>query len=534
MNKKVIYAIAILSLLVMLPAYSGTAAVQPEMMDNQTIGANTQYDYDGNTIEIIEQTTDSTRILLNNTYQLDLTHNSTNVGVVCTKIDSGLTPQADAQLFDVDFRTDENGQELSINLPDFSVELENSGPNADEWDMTIIGPPEMININYNTTSGAMNIFDGLHVINYDGTLLVIDEGVGPLGMIVHRINETAWDITSPAAGGIIVANWNAGQGYFCIQYVAFGLVSGPIPNSFIPLYADPIISIVIDFNGISITWAGVTIYIHAMMLVLIFDYIILTWYFGFFIERLVILIWDITIIIYITIIELLMVIIYYTFEIKIYYSQIVIVYEFIEIVFVFISILIWEITFIFHFEFWWIQLIFIINVNIAIVLPIRFIFIPIIIPVFIPIIYYVPVYILNTVHIYVPYASPALFIDVYDEILGTPTHTIQYKVTDQAGLEVDDATVEINYNGTDYPATFEGNGIYEVSIPASEEPEFITVTATKSWYPIAVLNYRLDIDWMAGITTITETPTAPLPIVPVLAALSCLALGTIMMRKRKN
>jgi len=531
-NKKIIYAIAILSLLIMLPAYSGTAAVQPEMMDNQTIGTNTVYDYDGNTIEIIEQTSESTTILLNNTYQLDLTHNSTNLGVVCTKLDSGLTPQADEELFDVDFRTDDKGEHLSIDLPDYSLELGSSGPNGDQWDVTILGPPEMATFSFNSTSKDFEIFDGTHTINFDGTTLFLDDGVGgPLDINVTRLSDTSFIIGTKLFDNILI-DWNAGG--FIINFFATGLVSGPIPGAFLPIYTDPLISINIDFNGISISWAGMEIYLSFMMLVLIFDYISITWYFGLFLERLVILIWDITIIIYIAIIELLMVIIYYTFEIKIYYSQIVIVYEYIEIVFVFISILIWQLTFIFHFEFWLIQIIFIINVNIAIVLPIRFIFIPVIIPFFIYTIYYVPVYILNTVHIYVPYASPALYIDVYDEILGTPTHTIQYKVTDQAGLEVDDATVSINYNGTDYPATFEGNGIYEVSLPASDEPEFITVTATKSWYPMAVLNYRLDIDWMTGITTVTETPTAPLPIVPVLAALACLALGTILIRKRKN
>ncbi|NHJ83905.1 MAG: hypothetical protein FK734_00500, partial [Asgard group archaeon] len=465
MNKKIFYAIAILSLLIMLPAYSGTAAVQPEMMDNKAIGTNSTYNYDGNTIEIVEQTADSTQILLNDTYQLDLTHNSTNVGVVCTKLDTGgLSPQADEQLFDVDFRTDDEGQEIVIELPDYLLDLECSGPNGDQYDMQIIGPPEMVSLSYNSTEGTFEIYDGLHMIDFDGKMLVLDMGIAPLGIFVNRINETAFEIFSPVYG-LITANWNAGSGYFGIDFFA-GLVDGPIPGGFLPIYGDPTISITIDFNGISISWAGMEIYLHALMLVIIFDYIIITWYFGYLIERLVILIWDITIIIYITIVELLLVIIYSCFEIKFYYEQIVIVYEFIEIIFVFVSILIWEITFIFHFEFWFIQIIFIININIAIILPVRIILIPIIIPIFITNIYYVPVYIIQTVNIYVPYASPALYIDVYDEILGSPTHTIQYKVTDQAGLEVDDATVSVNYNGTDYPATFEGNGIYEVSIPA--------------------------------------------------------------------
>ena len=231
---------------------------------------------------------------------------------------------------------------------------------------------------------------------------------------------------------------------------------------------------------VTIEWVGISIRIHSDYLILTYGYLTLTWY--FFLERYVICIWDITIIIYFALIELLIVIIYQSYEIKIYEYQLVIIYQYIEIVILFISIVLWQFVFIFHFEFWYIQLIFIIDIIIHIIVtPIRFIFIPVLVPVFVPIIYYVPVYIFNFIHIYLPYAALQVYIDVYDEDLQMPTHTIQYFVYDQVGNPINDATVTVTYNGTAYPATFVSNGIYEVQLPASDEVETIDVLATKTW-----------------------------------------------------
>jgi hypothetical protein len=237
------------------------------------------------------------------------------------------------------------------------------------------------------------------------------------------------------------------------------------------------------------------------------------------------------------------VIIYTTFEIKIYEYQMVIVYQYIEIIIVFVSIVIWEFTFIFHFEFWFIEIIYIVDIVINIIVqPIRFVFVPVIVPVFIPVIFFVPVLIINFIHIYVPYASPALHIDVYNEDLQMPTHTMQYFVYDETGNPVDDATVSVNYDGTDYPATFVVNGIYQVQLPASTESETITVTATKSWYPDGILTYDLEVDWIIETITIptnvtvteTETPTAPLFLIPIVTALGLMAVVTILVRRKKK
>jgi hypothetical protein len=547
LRKKMFFAIAIVSLILFLPAFSGNAALSPGDVSNLNTKQQDVFNYDGNTVEIIEQTPESTQILLNDTYQLDLRHNETDLGVMATKLDTGgLSIEADEMLFDVNYKITPEGQDLTVTTPDFEVSLGSSGPNNDEWNGTVTGPPEQLDFSFNTTNGDLEIFDGLNKINMFGNSFIINDGVGPNGLIVERYNETAWTVFCPT--GIIFINWNPTAGVMGVEYHIGGpgpIYFGPIlPPGLPPLYFDGVILITIGFNGICVEWAGVTIYLHAYTFILIFDYIVITWYFGFTLYRIVILIWDITIIIYLAISELLIVIIYYSYEIKIYETQIVIVYEYIEIVIVFISIYIWEFTFIFHFEFWFIQIIYIIDISIHIIVqPIRFIFIPVIVPVFIPVIFYVPVVITQFIHIYVPYASPALHIDVSDEDLQMPTHTIQYYVYDDSGNPVDDATVNVNYNGTDYPATFIVQGLYQVQLPASTELETIIVTASKSWYPDAVLVYNLEVDWVietiitpTNVTvTETETPTAPLFIIPVLSALSIMAIGTILIsRKKKN
>jgi len=93
-----------------------------------------------------------------------------------------------------------------------------------------------------------------------------------------------------------------------------------------------------------------------------------------------------------------------------------------------------------------------------------------------------------------------------------------------------DATVTVDYNGTYYPATQVATGIYEVEIPASDEVEHITVTAVKTWYPMGLLDYDLEVDW------ITETVTAPspLPIAAVIASLLIVSIGTMVISKKKK
>ncbi|MCE7744965.1 MAG: hypothetical protein GPJ52_07515 [Candidatus Heimdallarchaeota archaeon] len=129
MKKKIIYAVAIMSLLLFLPAFVGDAQVGPSEVGGNNVTPNTSYDYDGNTIDIIENDPQSTTILLNGTYELQLEHNATNVGVLCTKLDTGLSIEADEMVFDVNFETDStDGQTLDVSLPGMSFELSSGGP----------------------------------------------------------------------------------------------------------------------------------------------------------------------------------------------------------------------------------------------------------------------------------------------------------------------------------------------------------------------------------------------------------------------
>ncbi|MHA1355465.1 MAG: hypothetical protein ACTSXA_00060 [Candidatus Heimdallarchaeota archaeon] len=531
MNKKTIFVIIFISLFLTLPAFSGQATVSPEEIGGSDLSTDAVYNYSGNSIEIIEQTSEATRVLLNDTYQLDIEHNTTNVGVECTKLDlgpPGLTAQADEMLFDIDFATDVDGQHITIALPELTMSLDVSGENSDLYEIVIVGEQTM-DISYNKTEKYFSWTDGSHTIEQiSNTTLVIDGGF----LLFDKLNSTTWMILTPS--GPVLVNYNSPT----LLHVDFGgipLHNGPFPPGPLPApwFNDGIFAIDFDGNSVTISGPGFTICVSTFSVVLIFDYMVITWYYGLLIERVVILVWDITIIIYISIVELLIVIIYYTFEIKIYETSVVIVYESIEIIFVFISILIWELTFIFHFEFWFIEIVFIINLVLnIIVIPVRFIFIPIIIPVFIPVIYYVPVLIKEYIHVYVPYASPALYIDVFDQVLQKPNHTIQYLVTDAAGIAVDDATVTVDYNGTDYPATFIANGVYEVELPASDEDEFISVSAVKAWYPMGLLDYYLEVDWITE--TVTVTAPTPLPIVSVIASLIALSVGTMVINKKKK
>ncbi|MBN1330297.1 MAG: hypothetical protein JXA54_12560 [Candidatus Heimdallarchaeota archaeon] len=533
MKNKIFYATLIIALLAFLPAFSGTAQISPEQASATNYAPNSVYNYEGNTVEILEQTDQKTRLLLNDTYQLDLTHNGTYVSADCYVLDNEpLTPLADKLVFGVDFQVDELGQSLRVATPDFELFLDNGGADNEEWVGVISGTPDVLSFTYNTLTREFFALDSVTSFSYGSDELFI---IGDYGAVtITKFNETQFIINSSELPGLVIVNWNYDYGYFSIDYVTTGLISGPLPGGFLPIYSDPIISITIDFNGICVSWAGVTLYLHSTMLVLIYHYISITWYFGFLIQRIVFLIWDITIILYLAIYELIIVIIYESIEIKIYETQVVIVYEFIEIIIVFVSIILWEITFIFHFEFWFIQLLFVVQLNVIIINPVRVIFVPVIVPIFISTVYYVPVYINNYVHIYVPCASPALYIDVYNEQLAHPTHTIQYLITDQSGTPIDDAIVKVDYNSTQYTALFVANGVYEVSLPASNETETISVTATKDWYPDGHLEYDLDIDWLIGVTTITETPTAPLPIIPILASLFSLAIGATIIKRRKN
>ncbi|NHJ86501.1 MAG: hypothetical protein FK734_13635 [Asgard group archaeon] len=537
MKKQIFYTLFILSLIACLPAFAGNAQVSPDQLGNDNLSTNGTYDYDGNTVEIIEQTAQSTVILLNDTYQLEIHHNDTNVGVRATIL--GATPilniKADEFLFDVDFTIAPSGKTLDIELPTDRIVLTQEPYKDDVWSINI--NDELFYLTFDSTDKTLNIdYLTSHLDIGGDEIYYTDTANTANNFVLTRLSDDEFLLMT--ADGLFNVYLNSTD--VMVDWVGNMIVQpmGPhLPFQWVGVA--PMVAISFVDNCVMVEWEDVTVQILDDMVIMIIDFIVITWYFLLLIEMIAIFIFDITIIFYLAIVELIIVIIYSTIEIKVYETQVVIVYQYIEIIFLFVSILLWEITFIFHFEFWFIQFIFLVNlVTFIIINQVRIILIPVIVPVFIPMIYYVPVIMKQYVYIYLPYASPALYIDVYDEQLAQPTHTIQYCVTDQSGQPVDDAVVSVNYNGLDYGALFVSNGIYVVSLPASNETETIHVTASKSWYPTGHLIYDLDIDWLIGtvteIITTTETPASPLPLIPILASLFSVAVGTIIYKRRKN
>lgn len=540
MNKKFLWLFLILTLIISLPAFQGLAMVSPEDIanytktgednDNNNLTTNDwSENYDGNTVDIIETDDQNTIILMNDTYELKVHHNETSVGVTATKLEPMLSVDADEELFDIEFNILPAGKFIDITLPTAHIELEQAADEDDYWYARI---NEEMYIEMNTTERYIEIYYLTSTLSVDETTIYYDDSANMDNqLILSRLSDDEFYLYTP--DGIFDI-------YFNETHTGIDWASVPIyplgPTApFQWTGVAPLVSISLVDNCVLIEWEDVTIQILLDMVIIVIGAIVITWYFLLLIEMVTIVIFDITIIFYLTIVELILVLIYYTLEIKIYETQVVIVYEYIEIIFVFISISIWQLTFIFHFEFWFIQIIFLVDlVTFIIINQIRILFIPVIVPIFIPVIYYVPVIIKEYVHIYLPYAAEQMFIDVYDEDLKFPAHTIKYLVKDQLDNPIVDATVSVDYNGTNYPATHLGGGIYEVGLPASNETETIAVTATKQWYPDASLTYDLTVDWVAINETTTITEEGALPIVPIFASLFSISVCALVINRKKR
>jgi hypothetical protein len=545
MNKKSLWLILILSLIVTLPAFQGQASISPEDAANYTsTGVEEGNDglstndfsetYDGNTIDIIEVDAENTIILLNSTYELQIHHNDTSVGVKATRLDPTpfISSKADEFLFDVEFNIDASGKSLDIQLPTSRILLTQEPYADDVWNAQI---NEEILLTLNSTEKSFSLDYLTSSIILEGDDIYFTDTLNPANnFVLTRASYDDFFLMTP--DGLFNILFNSTHVF--VDWVGNLIVQPMGPH--IPFQwtgVAPMVSISFVDNCVMVEWEDVTVQILDEMVIMIIDFIVITWYFLLLIEMITIVIFDFTFIFYLAIVELIAVIIYETFEIKIYETQVVIVYQFIEIIFLFISVLMWELTFIFHFEFWFIQIIFLVHlVFFLIINQVRIVFVPIIVPIFIPLIYYIPVIMKQYVHIYVPYAAEQLFIDVDYQDLQYPSHTIRYNVTDQLGRPVPDATVAIGYNGTNYPASHIGNGIYQVQLPASDEQERITVTATKAWYPSATISYDLNVTWQIGIQNVTTTITqpSPLPIISVLLSAVAVGLGMMVINRRKK
>ncbi|NHJ40226.1 MAG: hypothetical protein FK731_09365 [Asgard group archaeon] len=555
MRKKIFYVVLILSLMMVLPAFSGNAIVSPEDFDNTKIttdGENPSndliqpsgsYQVDDTTIDVIEISSTETHVILNDTHRIEINQSPNVFQATFYEITPpGLFATEDSQLLDVTVSTNEISTSIEVILPSGqTIILNNTGEH--KWEIY----SEELKMDYNGDTNTLIIYGPDYLIAIDENVVLIDH-LYEMDIMLEKVTDRWWMLHAFAAPMLIE--------YYPTKYYAPNDNLTVIDDLGIPIALGPIIPFnFVNPTGVTFTFQDEVLIISYLywsvafypdMIVIHYYHISIIIYFDAYVivARIVILIFDLTFIFYFIniIIDLYLVIIYYDYEIKFYYSQTVIVYQSIEIIIVFISIYIWEITIIWHINLWIVQIIFLIQLNVIIVQPVRFILIPVVIPIFIPIIYYVPVFIKQIIHVYIPYAALQVYIDVYDEDLKMPTHTIQYFVYDQTGAPIDDATVNIDYNGTIYPASFISNGIYQVQLPASDEVETISVTATKPWYPNGVLTYDLEVDWIietiitpTNITvTETETPTTPLYIVPILSALFLMAIGTVLISRKKK
>jgi len=529
-----------------LPLFSGEAAVSPDDLANysnitsagdnnsgQVLQPNDTFVVNDTTIEINEVAAGETEVILNGTYKVHLKQTSNELSADFYKLSgTGTHFEVDDRLLGVDIATYETNTTTTVYIPGTGdISIVNAGPEM--WYMEF---PDF-SFHYDGVINSLTLEASDYVLTMDENWVIIDHAF-EMDVALEKTTDRSWKIHAfPTPMNVT---------YYPTRYYApndnltvtddFGVIiySGPVPAA--PFQNTNPTGITFSFQDevliISYLYWSFSFY-PDMIVIHYYDIAIIIYFDNYVIvSRIVIIILDLTFIFYFIniIIDLYLVIIYYDIEIKFYYTQVVIVYESIEIVMVFISISIWEITIIWHIDIWILQIIFIIQINILIVQPVRLIFIPVLIPVFIPIIYYVPVYITNTIHIYIPYAALQVYIDIHSQDLRHPTHSIQYFVYDQTGAPINDATVTVDYNGTVYPTTFLGNGIYEVALPASDEKETITVTATKPWYPTGILTYDLNVTWVTEVVT----QSTPMYILPIIISLAFMAVGTTIIRKRKS
>lgn len=545
LNKKVVFSIAVIALMLFLPMFSGQAVVTPDDLNDSSLitsagDGSTEiaqpdgtYVVNGTTIEVNSINSDETEVILNNTYKVHITQAPNVFQADFYEMSGGGGPhiEADTRILGVTVATYETNTTVSVYISSFGeIKIINKGP--DTW---MVELPDLV-VHYDGTVNSLVILTPDYVIIVDEHLITINSP-SYMPIALEKYEERFWRIHVLA--GIMNVT------YFPTRYFAPNdnlTVTDDLGNViFGP--AKPVPFNIVNPTGVTFTFQDEVLVISYLYWTVSFypDFIVLqyfdiaiTLYFDYYgiLERVIILILDFTFVFYYinVLIELYFVIIYYDFEIKFYYTQVVIVCQTIEIVIVFISITLWEITIIWHIDVWLIQIVILIQLNVVIVQPVRLIFIPVIIPIFIPVVYYVPVFITNIIQVYIPYAALQVYIDVYSQELRKPTHTIQYFVYDQTGTPINDATVTVAYNGTVYPAAFIANGIYEVNLPASDKRETITVTAMKDWYPDGILTYDLNVTWVTEVVT----QNTPLYILPIIASLAFLAVSTTIIRKRKR
>jgi hypothetical protein len=540
-KKKAFIAIFI-SLFLFLPLYQGNAILSPsdvanysstntsgEQQDKNLEMQNT-YEIDGNTIRVEEIDEHNTQVYLNETYRVDIAQYEDHSQIDFYDISSGISAQKASLLVSILITTNETKTSFLITVGEKTIQLITYPDGA--WVFYL----EDITVTWseNDRTLILSYFEEWSITVSEG-IIIINHLDYPL-LTITQLEERQWQIQISET--IVDATY--------VPEVSLYVTvdeGGGATEVFVEIPAEPAIgyteSVTISFieSVLIITYGEITVAIHPDKVVIDYIFIAVIVYIiqTTIIERIVIMVYEITIIFYVTIVELQIVIIYYELEIKIYITKITIIYYQLEITIIFQSIEIWYILIVWHFDIWVIEIEIWIQIFILIIQPVIFRFIPIFIfvpvPVIVPV--YIPVFITRYVYIYVPQYPRLIDVDVAYEDLKMPLHTIDYNVTYIGGYPVNDANVTVEYNNTVYPTVFQSEGIYRAQLPASTTAEEIIVKAERPWYPDAILNYTIEVDWEITTTT-TTTQQTPLPLIAIILGLFTTAAIGVVFKKKKE
>ncbi|MFW9923960.1 MAG: hypothetical protein ACFFDW_11805 [Candidatus Thorarchaeota archaeon] len=540
MNKKIIYTCLVLSIMLFMPIISANGNISPEDIasytsisgndDKQLVTMDQSFDFDGTTVDVTTFNSTWVYINLNETFLIKVYQGDDYFSAVFERIQ---TPTNEFLLAIESNSFEYTNTSLIITLPD-GMQIIASYNFIEIWTFKIGD----FTISWQSEVNILDIFNTdihVHIEEFNGYEQVIVNYFGIL-FTVYRWADRGWLINYFDAY-TVNATYVAPMEKLVVTYQELTdpeiPVFGDFPASGAAFYQFDADSFTIAFieTVLIIAHDNFVVSIYEDKVVMDYVFVTVVVYLTTIIERIVVIFYEFTIVYYFIHVDLIVVIIWESIEIKVYYYQIVIVFEIIEIL-ILIYDFYFEITITFHIDLWIVQLIFLIVIwNPIIVQPVIVRIVPILVPILVPMYFWVPVFINNYTYVYLPYLAEQLFIDISTELLEKPTHTIEYFIYDQAKNPITDANVNVEYNGSDYTATHQGSGIYRVLLPASDENEGITVTATKAFYPTATLTYTLEVNW-----TSAEEPTeeGSLPLIPVLVSLFTIAVSSIIINRKKR
>lgn len=546
MNKKISYTFLIFSLILTMPIITANANLGPQELVNNEITANCEdnkqqiialdgsYIFNGTTIDINTINETWIEVNLNGTLLVQIYQGDDHLKVIFQRIvipTNELIMSLEMYSFEYDNTT------LSIDLPS-GIEISASYNYLGIWtfriaDFTISWAKEAHILDVFNTDFHVHIEDyGTYeriFVNYFGYLINVYRWADRSWIVnfgeIYKVNAT---YIPPVESGTLNVTYQKEAGPVIPVFTDFPDYNMEDPEVWHDM--DGFLTIAFIETVLIIAHDNFVISIYEDKVVLDYVFVSIIIYMTTIIERIVIMFYEYTIIYYFTIVELFLVIIWETIELKVYQYQIIIVYEIFEII-----ILIfenhYEVTVVFHLELWIIEIVFVILLfGPVIIQPVIIRILPFIIPILVPMYFWIPVFINQYTYIYLPYLAEEIFIDIYNELLESPTHTIDFYVYDHLANPIVDANVFVNYNGSDYSTTSLAGGIYRVELPASDQAEVITVTATKTFYPTATLVYTLEVNWSTAIVTTVE---ASLPLFTIIVSLISIVIGTMVYNRKK-